>query len=246
MVQSDAAGRKSRTKQYYDDISTDYEVLHGIGCPGGDFALRNIYAPILRAQLDGVNKVLEFGCGTGKFTILLSAIAKQVIATDISPRMVSLAQEKVKLDNIQFQVADTENLPFHDGEFDAVVGVNTLSYCTNKRRAIQDLRRVLKKGGSLIIIDMNYLCPLYHAKGLFNPRRYFLFFMDLIKSNRWFLTSLLKEEGFSVDEKFEFLWIPHSSSISTLRWMRPIDRVLSKTPIIRNFAMRFFLKASKV
>ncbi len=245
MTQSEITERKLRTKEYYDEISSDYEILHGIGCPGGEFALEHVYWHLLKERLNEAQKVLEFGCGTGKFTQLVSGIAREVIATDISPKMIELARQRVTTENVQFQVADTENLPFGDEQFDAVVGINTFSYCANKKRAMHELQRVLKPGGSVVIIDMNYICPLYHIKGFITPRRYLLFWKELIQSNRWVLTSLMEREGVNVKERFEFLWIPHSSSVSRLSWLRSVDKILSQIPVIRNLSMRVLVRGVK-
>jgi len=52
--------------------------------------------------------LVEFGCGTGFYTGVLSEKADNVIATDISPGMLAVAKEQIKTENVKFQIEDCQ------------------------------------------------------------------------------------------------------------------------------------------
>ena len=84
---------------------------------------RDLEGKALQATLSKINfdKVLEFGCGTGKNTVWLQHHAKQITAVDFSEAMLAIATEKVKSTNTQFVIADI-NKPwdFTSEKFDLI------------------------------------------------------------------------------------------------------------------------------
>src|SRR5512147_1219182 len=70
------------------------------------------------AKEGGLGKLAEFGCGTGFYTQVLAGKADSVVASDISPRMLALAEERVKAANVTFQVEDCQKTSLPDEAFD--------------------------------------------------------------------------------------------------------------------------------
>lgn len=99
--------------------------------------------------------VLDAGCGTGIFsTIFANNGAGKVTGIDISEGSLGTARslkEKFHLDNAEFQKEDMLNLPFTDESFDIVWAWGTVHHTTDPLAAIEELNRVLKKGGSLFL-----------------------------------------------------------------------------------------------
>jgi len=100
------------------------------------------------------HRIIEPGCGEGRLTrFLAEAVGPRgkVFAFDISPRMV----EKCLVRNLPPQVevvrACATHLPLPDGEFDAVVCLNTFPHFEDRPAALRELRRVLGKDGILWI-----------------------------------------------------------------------------------------------
>jgi ubiquinone/menaquinone biosynthesis C-methylase UbiE len=91
--------------------------------------------------------VLDVGCGPGK---LAARINKKwdLRAVDISPRMVELARAR----GISAEVADVQDLPFKDGEFDIAVAAWMLFHVPDLTRGLRDIARVLRPGGELIAV----------------------------------------------------------------------------------------------
>jgi SAM-dependent methyltransferase len=95
----------------------------------------------------GPARVLEVGCGWGEFTARIrDEVTPDVVAVDISPRMVELARAR----GIEAVVGDVCALPFADGSFDCVVANWMLYHAPDIDLAISELARVLRPGGRLV------------------------------------------------------------------------------------------------
>ncbi len=104
------------------------------------------------------SKVLESGCGVGSQTIILAQNSPyaQFTSIDIAPESVAAAQNLIataKISNVKFQVADIFNLPFEDESFDHVFVCFVLEHLAAPLDALHCLKRALKKGGSITIIE---------------------------------------------------------------------------------------------
>jgi ubiquinone/menaquinone biosynthesis C-methylase UbiE len=108
--------------------------------------------------------VLDVGCGFGVFDICLRASgAESVTGTDVVPEKITGASRLVELMGIQdteFTVATAEQLPFSDAAFNGVLMKDTASHLPASTRCYAEIFRVLRPGGSLLIIDdRNVLNP---------------------------------------------------------------------------------------
>jgi ubiquinone/menaquinone biosynthesis C-methylase UbiE len=94
-------------------------------------------------------RVLEVGCGPGNNFPLYPA-GLEVVATDVSEPMLERARRAARAAraSITVEQADVESLPFADASFDAVVGAWVLC-SVDQPRALRELRRVLRPGGTL-------------------------------------------------------------------------------------------------
>ncbi|WP_346854500.1 class I SAM-dependent methyltransferase [uncultured Draconibacterium sp.] len=109
---------------------------------------------VLKEQ--NLGRVLELGCGTGLFTEALQNRAQKVIATDYSEEMIAMAKQKrAQLKNVEFGQANAMKLEFEDESFDTVFMGNLIHVIGNAEKVIQESKRVLKKGGLLIITSFS-------------------------------------------------------------------------------------------
>jgi ABC-2 type transport system ATP-binding protein len=98
-------------------------------------------------------KVLECGCGTGYYTTAIAQHAQLVIATDLSEDMMRVARRHLKdCVNIILCKVDCQRIPFPAASFDTVLMANVLHAITSPMKALQECYRVLKLGGSVIVI----------------------------------------------------------------------------------------------
>lgn len=100
--------------------------------------------------------VLDAGCGTGNFEHFISAKSLPPITIDCidaSPRMLNAARRRCRtLGYARFSAADlNQRLPFEDATFDRVVSINVLYALKDQDHAVQEMLRVLKPDGRLVI-----------------------------------------------------------------------------------------------
>jgi SAM-dependent methyltransferase len=92
-------------------------------------------------------RVLEVGCGWGELALLIRAETRaEVVAIDISPRMVELASSA----GVDAAVGDVQELPFADGSFDVAVAAWMLYHVPDIDRGVSELARVVRPGGRLV------------------------------------------------------------------------------------------------
>src|SRR4051812_10668846 len=92
-------------------------------------------------------RVLEVGCGTGEFAGRVRRdLGAEVLAIDISPRMVELTKEQ----GIDARVADVQAIPFEDASFDCVNAGWVLYHALDVDKSIGECARVLRPGGRLV------------------------------------------------------------------------------------------------
>lgn len=103
-------------------------------------------------------KILDVGCGSGFFTILLGKQGHEVLGTDLTPDMIEKSRELAKEEGVdcKFEIMDAENLDFPDETFDVVISRNLTWTLPDAGHAYEEWCRVLKKGGVLLNFDANY------------------------------------------------------------------------------------------
>jgi SAM-dependent methyltransferase len=92
---------------------------------------------------------LDLGCGTGAFTELLleRTLPGSVVAIDPAPAQIDHARNKPFAGRVDFRVANAEDLPFNENSFDVVVSALVLNFIPEQKRALSEMRRVLRPGG---------------------------------------------------------------------------------------------------
>lgn len=110
-----------------------------------------------RSSLPGGKHILEIGCGRGVGTKLIQKNfqPKFIDAIDLDPRMIALAKKRVKDSSLSFQVASASRLPFKQNTFDAVVDFGIIHHIPDWKICLQELHRVLKPGGEIIMEDLS-------------------------------------------------------------------------------------------
>jgi len=96
----------------------------------------------------------EFGCGTGYYTDILADRANSILATDVSPGMLALAKDQIKASNVTFQVEDCQKTSLPAGAFDTVF-VSLVIHFTQPEQTLAEMRRILKPGGTLLILNLD-------------------------------------------------------------------------------------------
>ena len=100
-------------------------------------------------QIQG-KEVLELAAGPGLLARRLAPAARRMVATDYSDGMIAEAEKGACPDNLTFEVADATALPYEDHSFDVVLIANALHVMPEPEKALREIDRVLRSGGTLI------------------------------------------------------------------------------------------------
>lgn len=108
-------------------------------------------------------RILDVGCATGRLLKhLAKAGARQLCGADLAPRILEVAGEKLAQIGIpgDLRVADAEDcLPWDAADFDVVTLTGVLHHFYRPKDALDEVRRVLRSGGRLLIIDPCFFTP---------------------------------------------------------------------------------------
>jgi ubiquinone/menaquinone biosynthesis C-methylase UbiE len=141
------------------------------------------------------SQVLDLGCGTGiLFPHILKAVGKRgrVFGVDLSEQMLLEARRKHRNENIFLICAPAENLPFLPGSLDYVIAFASFPHFEKKAKAIQEINRVMKRGGRLFIAHLlgsKELQEHHRSSGDIEVMR------DILPAEK-VLKRMLKREGF--------------------------------------------------
>lgn len=144
-----------------DDLkifSMDYSSLEGYN-PDADLGL-GCGLPTEFAKIKNGDTVVDLGSGAGNDCFVARQITGpegKVIGVDMTPKMIEKARvnaTKLKLDNVEFRLGEIDNLPVQSEEADVVVSNCVLNLVPNKKRALEETFRILKKGGHFSVSDI--------------------------------------------------------------------------------------------
>ncbi len=105
-------------------------------------------------------KILDIGCGTGYSLLWLSKQVKwvQLFGVDLSPEMLRIARAKLQKEKVKapLKQASVDKLPFQSDTFDYIVCTSAFHHFPDQIKALQEMKRVLKNGGVLLLADENF------------------------------------------------------------------------------------------
>ena len=133
---------------FWDKISGLYDLFENV-------YNRKVYTGTgkkVAEYIDSQDQVLECACGTGAISIYIAQKCKKLIASDFSDGMLKQATKKCRhFNTVTFQKADITHLDFADASFDKVVAGNVIHLLPEPEKALAELKRVTKQGGTIII-----------------------------------------------------------------------------------------------
>jgi len=150
--------------------------------------------------------VLDAGCGRGFYSHAISffSFIKKIESFDINESYLELAMSHCTDKRIHIQKANIFRLPYPDNYFDFIIFSEVLEHLSNEKKALQELRRVLKSGGKIALTVPNRSFPF-----LWDPLNWFLmnFFNTHISKDVWWLAGIWADHIrlYSVEDLLRFL-----------------------------------------
>ena len=163
--------KQGRVRGVFDSVAPNYDLMNDL-MSGGAHRLWKEFTLSLTGLHAG-QRALDVAGGTGDLT---NGLARQVgksgivILSDINAAMLGEGRDRLldsgHVGNVHCVLANAEKLPFADSQFDCVTIGFGLRNVTDKPAALADMRRVLKPGGQLLVLEFSrpvlpLLKPLY-------------------------------------------------------------------------------------
>jgi len=151
-------------EEYYDEFAAWYENKRHDGYHA---VIDDLEFDLLREYARDAD-VLEVGCGTGLILEKAAEVASRAVGVDISDGMLEQARER----GLEVaQVDASESLPFEDESFDLVYSFKVLAHIEDIDAALQEMARVTRRGGYLLLEFYNPWSLRYLAKRVGGPQR---------------------------------------------------------------------------
>ncbi len=154
----EAEGKKQDVEQMFDAIAPRYDLLNRVLSMGVDQWWRKRAVAMLKSE--NPRDILDVATGTADLALeALSLDPAHVVGIDISEEMLAYGRKKISRrgeeNRVVLQTADAENLPFEDASFDAAMVAFGVRNFENLLAGLQDIRRVLRPGGVLIVLEFS-------------------------------------------------------------------------------------------
>ena len=145
--------RMSQSRQTLESIQSDFDRIALLSDEAWDHNAR-YHRYLLRQIPERCRHVLEIGCGTGQFSRSLAQRAERVLAIDLSPQMIRLAQERSRLyPNIDFVTGDALTYYLPDNQFDCIATLTTIHHLPAEA-ILRKIRKALQPGGIFLCLDL--------------------------------------------------------------------------------------------
>ena len=142
--------RQDKARKYFDELAGKFGRSY---VPGRSWkALAHTLISLLPPLT-----VADLGAGEGTLSQLLAKNARKVIAIDNSPKMVEFGSQLAKkhgFENLEYRLGDIEDPPITKNSVDLAILSQALHHALHPQKAIAAARRILKRGGRLVILDL--------------------------------------------------------------------------------------------
>jgi demethylmenaquinone methyltransferase / 2-methoxy-6-polyprenyl-1,4-benzoquinol methylase len=155
-----AADKAARVHSVFTSVAAKYDVMNDLMSLGAHRLWKQFTLSL--TGLRPGQRALDVAGGTGDLAAgLLRQVGKsgRVILSDVNPNMLEIGRDRLLdagfVGNVECIVADAEALPFEDNAFDCVTIGFGLRNVTDKAAALASMRRVLKPGGQLLVLEFS-------------------------------------------------------------------------------------------
>jgi SAM-dependent methyltransferase len=192
------------------------------------YILRQIDQLVTRAALKPRERILEVGCGMGRYTLPLLERGFRVDGLDLSPHQIDRLRE---FDGGRFApelfCADVIDHPAEmDGRYDALIGFFTLHHLHDLTASFAAMQRMLKPGGRIAFLEPNAFNPLYYLQITFTPGMTWQGDGGIVKMRPGVVYPAMRAAGFERLAAHAFGFFP--PFIANRRFAPPVEDALAR------------------
>lgn len=181
-------------------------------------------------------KILDLGCGIGRYSLRIGNYANEVVGVDISEICLEVAKRVAEYHKINSFVPKTLDFSKSNYEdyFDCVLAVNMLHHSDNLKLILKKIKNSLKKDGKLVIFEINPFCPFFIPFHLYIGHFRSHFHRNYFMVNAFSLKRYLEESNFTIIKITKYAMLPtflYNYSI----YFKSVNEFLNRIPLINMF-----------
>jgi len=219
---------------YYEDRT--FEENRRVSVQSTPYIQNHIAKFLSFAQLENGAKILDVGCGMGKYTLPLAELGHTMEGLDLSSKL---------LGELAHQTSNKTKIPLHCsdilnpekallGQYDIVVGFFMLHHLIDVGEAWKQMKRLLKPGGRVVFLDVNPMCPLYYLQITLSPSMSWSAEKGIVNLHRKKIESVAKMAGFKNLKIEKFGILP--PALRNLRGGKSVETAFESLPFINGIS----------
>ncbi len=156
--------KNGRVAEVFNSVADNYDLMNDLMSGGLHRLWKDWY--VWQTDARPGESVLDLAAGTGDIAKRLARrmvrdgdLAGRLVVSDINEAMLNIGRRRLIqagwLQNVEFTLANAEQLPFADDSFDLITMAFGLRNVTNQQQALNEMRRVLKPGGRVLVLEFS-------------------------------------------------------------------------------------------
>ena len=223
-----------KQSKYWDSYNKGIDTIDLFNIPRAE-KIELEFLSQLVGDLSGKN-LLDPGCGTGKFGLKFASTAQEVVGVDISRNTIEIANNTAKkygINNFRGELNNFKNSPYQD-YFDVALAINVLHHTDDADIILKNVYRSLKKGGKLIVFEVNPLNLLFIPFLISCGQIWSHLTREYVRSNIFSLKKLIETGRFRITKVNKWCLLPTVLYNRSLAYKR-LNETLNRIPLIRTF-----------
>ncbi|HLA76788.1 MAG TPA: glycosyltransferase [Vicinamibacteria bacterium] len=230
-----------RQRAYYESVSK-----RNMLPSGSPYLRRHVEELLCFAEVAPGERVLEVGCGMGRYTLLLAERGVAVEGLDLSPVLLDRLRSFSRgVAEVPLHCADIADPPVSLlGGFDVVAGLFVLHHLRDLEEAFRSLGRLLRPGGRLVFLEPNALNPLFYVQMAVKPGMTWKGDRGIVNMRRGVVLPALERAGLGRARLARFGFFP--PFLANRRWGRRLESWLERVPVWRSLLPFLLVRAERV
>lgn len=199
--------------------------------PGDTFYIRaHVERMIEMAELSSHHSILEVGSGLGKFTLPLAVRGYQMIANDLSPRLLERLGDAAQ-GQVRTVCCDIHDIGHHiQAPLDRIIGFFVLHHLIDFEQIFLALSKILRPGGRIAFCEPVALNPLYYLQIALTPSMRFAGEPSITSMRPGVILPALARAGFVETQSHPYGYLP--PRIRNQAWGENLERWLDAKPLV--------------